>query len=40
MHKENANNILGVKRNDVRKPWITKEIIKLMEERRKSKNNG
>lgn len=40
MLKENANNILGVKRNVVKKPWITEEIIILMDERRKFKNHS
>lgn len=38
--KENSNNILSVKRNVAKKPWITEEIIILMDERRKFKNHS
>lgn len=38
--KSKAEEVLGTQEKEARKPWITEEIIKLISERRKYKNQN
>uniref|UniRef100_A0A8D8YQU9 Craniofacial development protein 2 n=1 Tax=Cacopsylla melanoneura TaxID=428564 RepID=A0A8D8YQU9_9HEMI len=37
--EKKAEEIVGYKRNDIKKPWITEEIVNLIEERRQAKKD-